>query len=366
MSNQIYFNNHNIFETSKNADKNTKLFTEGENVKYVVTKRLSPEQAIITIKGQKLLADISVDKPDRGIAKVILSFGKLELKIENPSQKTTSTYTQNIESNEIVQILIQNSIKATAENIDYMQKVLKYFPNMNKYHLGLIFSFMSKNMYPTINQLSAFFSDLLLKDLKQQLDKYVNKHKTISFNEKLNNVDNSLNDIYAKLFKNNTTIDKALYNAIQNNGYYTALLLLLDMFDKQDDIDIVNTLKDIILRLSTNRKSKFQKSNVYSVAILIDIDGRDRFIEIFVSDNSEIDKDDFILGSICYDDNEVLFNVFIKEVLDGYKIEVNIFDERLYLNCQKTENVLENNIKELFLKNNKNVVLEVFFGEAGS
>lgn len=370
MSNQIYFNNNNhdnrdnSINTSKN-NNNTKLFVEGETVKYVVTKRLSPEQAIITVKGQKLLADISTDKPDRGMAKIISSRGLLlELKIENPNAHNKSALSPNLANNEVVQVLLQNGVKATPENIDYMQKVLKYFPDMNKYHIGLIFSFMSKSVYPTMNQISAFFSDMLLKDLKQQLEKYVNTQKTINYNDKSITVDNLLDSVYNLMFKNNASIDKILYKTLQNNGYYAIICMLLDILELENDQDILKTLKDIIFRLSANRKSKFLKKNVYSVPIILELEGKDRFVEILASEQREKDQnnDDFLLGVLCYDDDsEVLFNIFIKEFFNYYKIMVNIFEKELYLNYKKTESVLEENVYKLFSENEKNVVLEVLF-----
>ncbi len=366
MNNQIYFNNHNTLDISKNNSKNTSLFTEGESVKYVVTKRLSPEQAIITVKGQKLLADISTDKPDRGIAKIISSFGKLELRIENSNAKAINTPYVNIANNEIVQILIGNSIKATAENVDYMQKVLKYFPNINKHHIGLIFSFMAKNLYPTMNQLTMFFSDMLLKDLKQQMSKYIEEQKTLSFNDKHNNVDNLLNSVYTKLFKNNDTIDKTLYNALQNNGYYAMFCILLDVFERQGDDGILKTIREMLLRLSANRKSKFLKNNIYSVPTFVNIDGEDRFVEILANDcrRDQQDEDNFVIGVICYDDyDKMLFEIYVKEVENHYKIEVNIFDKQLYLKYKKLSATLDNNVRELFLKNKKKVVFEVLFYE---
>ncbi len=356
MKNQIYSNNSSNSNYSNNHNKKHKPFVEGENVKYVVTKRISSERAIITIRGQKLLADISIDKPDRGLAKIISVGSKVELKIEHNNKPNNIFIVNKIIDNDTANMLLKEGIKASVQNIDYMSKIIKYFPNLSHHHMRMVLSFMAKDVYPTMDQISLFFSDFLLRTIREQITKYRIKN----INETLKNAEKLL-ELSKNIFADNFAIDRSIYNAIESNGYYAIFCMLFDMFEKEGDLDLLKALKDVLFRLSCNRKSKFLKHDVYAVPIFINVGGKDRFVEIFVSDDNGSERDEsFLFGVECYDaKNGALFAIFVKKDIANYKIEVNIFDESMYLKYKKTEFILNGKIDELSHRNKLDVEIEV-------
>ena len=222
--------------------------------------------------------------------------------------------------------------------------------------MGMVLSFMAKKIYPTMDEISLFFSDFLLRTVREQITKYRIKN----INETLKNAEKLLK-LSKSIFADNFAIDRSIYNAIESNGYYAIFCMLFDMLEKEGDLDLLKALKDILFRLSCNRKSKFLKHDVYTVPIFLNIGGKDRFVEIFVSDDNGSERDEsFLFGVECYDaKNDILFTIFVKKYIDYYKIEVDMFDESMYLKYKKTEFLLKGKVDELSHRNKLDVEIEV-------
>lgn len=350
--------------TNKNSteslldDRHNKPLKEGEVVKYTVTKRISPERAIVTIRGRQLLADISMDKSDKGVAKV-LSIGKqLYLSIESKNGEETIQITSNNlpKNNASNTILLERGIKASVQNVNYLETVLKYMPDINAKHLNVVLSYISNGIYPTIDELFSIFDGSLFKIIREifmrknkKTDNLLNDVLGKKVNENEISVENLM--LLSNQVANTSKLDFSMFETVVSNGHFAFWMMIFDILRQEEDGNLSENVRNLINVLSANRRSKFSKKNVYLIPLYIDIDGKECFVEMFLHDSKgryEEHGGQSVMDMNVYDENnDVMCEIRVEKQGSFYKIIVYLSNEDLYLLYKNNEKTLLSELEKI-------------------
>ncbi len=153
------------------SSKNSQNIKEGDIVRYSLMRKLDNNRAIINIMGNKVVALFKDGMQDKGFAVINRENGNIVLKLlkdvnsikeareamSNNAIKDTLVLNTNKENNsEAVAILSKNSIKQSSENITYLERVIKYIPQLDDKKMKFILNSMSNGIYFSIDELEMF------------------------------------------------------------------------------------------------------------------------------------------------------------------------------------------------------------------
>lgn len=339
------------------TNKLSKPIKEGDIVKYTIIKRISKDKAIVNVMGKNLTAEIKGDTPEKGFAKVVSVLDKLMLSImkENAgaSSKDDLNYVQirhKNENNPITAMLNGRGIKASPENMRYLETVLKYMPNMNEDVKSFIFTAISNGVYMSVEELNTLFSGVfyenLFKEIKKLLYDIKNSNKNPETAEKLIRIAENLNNF--------NSISANIKDYITTNGYFSIWFMLFDtlkLYGRTEGISL------LLKSLSANRKSKFLKENAFFIPIPFMLDGQIKEINLFIHSPKSHDEG-FRLIFVAYDKDFELCKISVSKAEDVYLIHVSFFDENLYKMYDFIRENVNKEIEDLSFKNGISINVE--------
>ncbi|MEI0530159.1 hypothetical protein R4I97_01220 [Brachyspira pilosicoli] len=322
--------------------KNSQNIKEGDIVRYSLMRKLDNDRAIINIMGNKVVALFKDGMQDKGFAVINKENGKIILKllkdvnsikearesINNNAIKDTLVLNTNKENNsEAAAILLKNSIKQSPENIAYLERVLKYIPQLDDKKLKFILHSMSNKIYFSIDELEMF---------ENIFSKFNNLHSFIKNSNK--NIEKT--EILLTLLKEINDTDKSLKNYISSNGNLSVWFMLFDMLQDELSSDSSNMLNLLLKILSSNRKNKTFREGSFLIPIPFMVNNELKEVLLYINRKDNKAKS---LEFIAYNNNKELCKIeIVKE--NKYIINLLLFDKKLFLKCK---NIKTNIDKEL-------------------
>ena len=323
--------------------KNSQNIKDGDIVRYSLMRKLDNNKAIINIMGNKVVALFKDGMQDKGFAVINKENGKIVLKllkdvnsikeareaINNNAVKDTLVLNSNKENNtEISSILLKNSIKQSPENIAYLERVLKYIPQLDDKKMKFILHSMSNKIYFSIDELEMF---------ENIFSKFNNLHSIIKNSNK--NIEKT--EILLTLLKEINDTDKSLKNYISSNGNLSVWFMLFDMLQDELSSDSSNMLNLLLKILSSNRKNKTFREGSFLIPIPFMVNNELKEVLLYIINRK--DNKAKSLEFIAYDNNKELCKIeIVKE--NKYIINLLFFDKELFLKCK---NIKINIDKEL-------------------
>ena len=334
--------------------KNSQNIKDGDIVRYSLMRKLDNDKAIINIMGSKVVALFKNGMPDKGFAvinrendKIVLKLLKDVNSIKEARESTNNNITKdtlvlnsnNKENNsEIPAILLKNSIKQSPENIAYLERVLKYIPQLDDKKMKFILHSMSNKIYFTIDELEMFESIF---------SKFNNFYSVIKNSNK--NIEKT--EILLTLLKEINDTDKSLKNYISSNGNLNIWFMLFDMLQNELSSDSSNMLNLLLKILSSNRKNKTFREGSFLIPIPFMVNNELKEVLLYINRKDNKAKS---LEFIAYDNNKELCKIeIVKE--NKYIINVLFFDKELFLKCKN----IKTNIDKELEKFNNDIELEI-------
>ncbi|MBW5396487.1 hypothetical protein [Brachyspira pilosicoli] len=332
--------------------KNSQNIKDGDIVRYSLMRKLDNNKAIINIMGNKVVALFKDGMQDKGFAVINKENGKIVLKllkdvnslkeareaISNNAIKDTLVLHSNKENNtEISSILLKNSIKQSTENITYLERIIKYIPQLDDKKMKFILNSMSNGIYFSIDELEMF---------ENIFSKFNNLHSIIKNSNK--NIEKT--EILLTLLKEINDTDKSLKNYISSNGNLNIWFMLFDMLQDELSSDSSNMLNLLLKILSSNRKNKTFREGSFLIPIPFMVNNELKEVLLYINRKDNKAKN---LEFIAYDNNKELCKIeIVKE--NKYIINLVLFDKKLFLKC----NSIKTNIDKELEKFN-NIELEI-------
>lgn len=332
--------------------KNSQNIKDGDIVKYSLMRKLDNNKAIINIMGNKVVALFKDGMQDKGFAVINKENGKIVLKllkdvnslkeareaISNNAIKDTLVLNNSKENNtEISSILLKNSIKQSTENITYLERIIKYIPQLDDKKMKFILNSMSNGIYFSIDELEMF---------ENIFSKFNNLHSIIKNSNK--NIEKT--EILLTLLKEINDTDKSLKNYISSNGNLNIWFMLFDMLQDELSSDSSNMLNLLLKILSSNRKNKTFREGSFLIPIPFMVNNELKEVLLYINRKDNKAKN---LEFIAYDNNKELCKIeIVKE--NKYIINLVLFDKKLFLKC----NSIKTNIDKELEKFN-NIELEI-------
>ena len=313
--------------------KNSQNIKDGDIVRYSLMRKLDNDKAIINIMGSKVVALFKNGMPDKGFAVINRENDKIVLKLlkdvnsikearesinNNITKDTLVLNSNNKENNsEIPAILLKNSIKQSPENIAYLERVLKYIPQLDDKKMKFILHSMSNKIYFTIDELEMFESIF---------SKFNNFYSVIKNSNK--NIEKT--EILLTLLKEINDTDKSLKNYISSNGNLNIWFMLFDMLQDELSSDSSNMLNLLLKILSSNRENKTFREGSFLIPIPFMVNNELKEVLLYVNKKDNKAKS---LEFIAYDNNKELCKIeIVKE--NKYIINLLLFDKKLFLKCK--------------------------------
>lgn len=334
------------------SSKNSQNIKEGDIVRYSLMRKLDNNRAIINIMGNKVVALFKDGMKDKGFAVINRENGKIVLKLlkdvnsikeareamSNNAIKDTLVLNSNKENNsEAASILLKNSIKQSPENITYLERVIKYIPQLDDKKMKFILNSMSNGIYFSIDELEMF---------ENIFSKFNNLHSIIKNSNK--NIEKT--EILLTLLKEINDTDKSLKNYISSNGNLSVWFMLFDMLQDELSSDSSNMLNLLLKILSSNRENKTFREGSFLIPIPFMVNNELKEVLLYVNKKDNKAKS---LEFIAYDNNKELCKIeIVKE--NKYIINLVLFDKKLFLKCKN----IKTNIDEELEKFN-NIELEI-------
>lgn len=332
--------------------KNSQNIKDGDIVRYSLMRKLDNNKAIINIMGNKVVALFKDGMQDKGFAVINKENGKIVLKLlkdvnsikeareamSNNAIKDTLVLNNSKENNtEISSILLKNSIKQSSENITYLERVIKYIPQLDDKKMKFILNSMSNGIYFSIDELEMF---------ENIFSKFNNLHSIIKNSNK--NIEKT--EILLTLLKEINDTDKSLKNYISSNGNLNIWFMLFDMLQDELSSDSSNMLNLLLKILSSNRKNKTFREGSFLIPIPFMVNNELKEVLLYINRKDNKAKN---LEFIAYDNNKELCKIeIVKE--NKYIINLVLFDKKLFLKC----NSIKTNIDKELEKFN-NIELEI-------
>ncbi|MEI0612607.1 hypothetical protein [Brachyspira pilosicoli] len=332
--------------------KNSQNIKGGDIVRYSLMRKLDNNKAIINIMGNKVVALFKDGMQDKGFAVINKENGKIVLKLlkdvnsikeareamSNNAIKDTLVLNNSKENNtEISSILLKNSIKQSSENITYLERVIKYIPQLDDKKMKFILNSMSNGIYFSIDELEMF---------ENIFSKFNNLHSIIKNSNK--NIEKT--EILLTLLKEINDTDKSLKNYISSNGNLNIWFMLFDMLQDELSSDSSNMLNLLLKILSSNRKNKTFREGSFLIPIPFMVNNELKEVLLYINRKDNKAKN---LEFIAYDNNKELCKIeIVKE--NKYIINLVLFDKKLFLKC----NSIKTNIDKELEKFN-NIELEI-------
>lgn len=332
--------------------KNSQNIKDGDIVRYSLMRKLDNNKAIINIMGNKVVALFKDGMQDKGFAVINKENGKIVLKllkdvnslkeareaISNNAIKDTLVLNNSKENNtEISSILLKNSIKQSTENITYLERIIKYIPQLDDKKMKFILNSMSNGIYFSIDELEMF---------ENIFSKFNNLHSIIKNSNK--NIEKT--EILLTLLKEINDTDKSLKNYISSNGNLNIWFMLFDMLQDELSSDSSNMLNLLLKILSSNRKNKTFREGSFLIPIPFMVNNELKEVLLYINRKDNKAKN---LEFIAYDNNKELCKIeIVKE--NKYIINLVLFDKKLFLKC----NSIKTNIDKELEKFN-NIELEI-------
>lgn len=322
--------------------KNSQNIKDGDIVRYSLMRKLDNNKAIINIMGNKVVALFKDGMQDKGFAVINKENGKIVLKLlkdvnsikeareamSNNAAKDTLVLNSNKENNsEAASILLKNSIKQSPENIAYLERVLKYIPQLDDKKMKFILHSMSNKIYFSIDELEMF--ENIFSKFNNLYSATKNSNKNIEKTE-----------ILLTLLKEINDTDKSLKNYISSNGNLSVWFMLFDMLQDELSSDSSNMLNLLLKILSSNRKNKTFREGSFLIPIPFMVNNELKEVLLYINRKDNKAKS---LEFIAYDNNKELCKIeIVKE--NKYIINLLFFDKELFLKCK---NIKINIDKEL-------------------
>ena len=312
--------------------KNSQNIKEGDIVRYSLMRKLDNDRAIINIMGNKVVALFKDGMQDKGFAVINRENGKIVLKllkdvnsikeareaISNNAIKDTLVLNTNKEnSSEVSSILLKNSIKQSPENIAYLERVLKYIPQLDDKKMKFILHSMSNKIYFSIDELEMF--ENIFSRFNNLCSVIKNSNKNIEKTE-----------ILLTLLKEINDTNKSLKNYISSNGNLSVWFMLFDMLQDELSSDSSNMLNLLLKILSSNRENKTFREGSFLIPIPFMVNNELKEILLYINRKDNKAKS---LEFIAYDNNKELCKIeIVKE--NKYIINLLLFDKKLFLKCK--------------------------------
>ena len=332
--------------------KNSQNIKDGDIVRYSLMRKLDNNKAIINIMGNKVVALFKDGMQDKGFAVINKENGKIVLKllkdvnsikeareaINNNSMKDTLVLNSNKENNtEISSILLKNSIKQSPENITYLERIIKYIPQLDDKKMKFILHSMSNGIYFSIDELEMF---------ENIFSKFNNLHSIIKNSNK--NIEKT--EILLTLLKEINDTDKSLKNYISSNGNLSVWFMLFDMLQDELSSDSSNMLNLLLKILSSNRRNKTFREGSFLIPIPFMVNNELKEVLLYINRKDNKAKN---LEFIAYDNNKELCKIEI--VKDNkYIINLFLFDKKLFLKCQNIKTNIDKELEKFY-----NIELEI-------
>ena len=337
--------------------KNSQNIKDGDIVRYSLMRKLDNDKAIINIMGSKVVALFKNGMPDKGFAvinrendKIVLKLLKDVNSIKEARESTNNNITKdtlvlnsnNKENNsEIPAILLKNSIKQSPENIAYLERVLKYIPQLDDKKMKFILHSMSNKIYFTIDELEMFESIF---------SKFNNFYSVIKNSNK--NIEKT--EILLTLLKEINDTDKSLKNYISSNGNLNIWFMLFDMLQDELSSDSSNMLNLLLKILSSNRKNKTFREGSFLIPIPFMVNNELKEVLLYINRKDNKAKS---LEFIAYDNNKELCKIeIVKE--NKYIINLLFFDKKLFLKCKNIKTNIDKELEKF-----DNIELEIGYYE---
>ena len=334
------------------SSKNSQNIKEGDIVRYSLMRKLDNNRAIINIMGNKVVALFKDGMQDKGFAVINRENGNIVLKLlkdvnsikeareamSNNAIKDTLVLNTNKENNsEAVAILSKNSIKQSSENITYLERVIKYIPQLDDKKMKFILNSMSNGIYFSIDELEMF---------ENIFSKFNNLHSIIKNSNK--NIEKT--EILLTLLKEINDTDKSLKNYISSNGNLSVWFMLFDMLQDELSSDSSNMLNLLLKILSSNRRNKTFREGSFLIPIPFMVNNELKEVLLYINRKDNKAKN---LEFIAYDNNKELCKIEI--VKDNkYIINLFLFDKKLFLKCQNIKTNIDKELEKFY-----NIELEI-------
>ena len=331
--------------------KNSQNIKDGDIVRYSLMRKLDNDRAIINIMGNKVVALFKDGMKDKGFAVINRENGKIVLKLlkdvnsikeareamSNNAVKDTLVLNNNKNNSEAASILLKNSIKQSPENITYLERVLKYIPQLDDKKMKFILHSMSNKIYFTIDELEMF--ENIFSKFNNLYSATKNSNKNIEKTE-----------ILLTLLKEINDTDKSLKNYISSNGNLSVWFMLFDMLQDELSSDSSNMLNLLLKILSSNRKNKTFREGSFLIPIPFMVNNELKEVLLYINRKDNKAKN---LEFTAYDNNKELCKIeIVKE--NKYIINLLLFDKKLFLKCKDIKTNIDKELEKF-----DNIELEI-------
>ncbi len=331
--------------------KNSQNIKEGDIVRYSLMRKLDNDRAIINIMGNKVVALFKDGMQDKGFAVINRENGKIVLKLlkdvnsikeareamSNNAVKDTLVLNNNKNNSEAASILLKNSIKQSPENITYLERVLKYIPQLDDKKMKFILHSMSNKIYFTIDELEMF--ENIFSKFNNLYSATKNSNKNIEKTE-----------ILLTLLKEINDTNESLKNYISSNGNLNIWFMLFDMLQNELSSDSSNMLNLLLKILSSNRKNKTFREGSFLIPIPFMVNNELKEVLLYINRKDNKAKS---LEFTAYDNNKELCKIeIVKE--NKYIINLLLFDKKLFLKCKDIKTNIDKELEKF-----DNIELEI-------
>ncbi|MEI0580975.1 hypothetical protein [Brachyspira pilosicoli] len=331
--------------------KNSQNIKEGDIVRYSLMRKLDNDRAIINIMGNKVVALFKDGMKDKGFAVINRENGKIVLKLlkdvnsikeareamSNNAVKDTLVLNNNKNNSEAASILLKNSIKQSPENITYLERVLKYIPQLDDKKMKFILHSMSNKIYFTIDELEMF--ENIFSKFNNLYSATKNSNKNIEKTE-----------ILLTLLKEINDTNESLKNYISSNGNLNIWFMLFDMLQNELSSDSSNMLNLLLKILSSNRKNKTFREGSFLIPIPFMVNNELKEVLLYINRKDNKAKS---LEFTAYDNNKELCKIeIVKE--NKYIINLLLFDKKLFLKCKDIKTNIDKELEKF-----DNIELEI-------
>lgn len=331
--------------------KNSQNIKDGDIVRYSLMRKLDNDKAIINIMGNKVVALFKDGMQDKGFAVINRENGKIVLKLlkdvnsikeareamSNNAVKDTLVLNNNKNNSEAASILLKNSIKQSPENITYLERVLKYIPQLDDKKMKFILHSMSNKIYFTIDELEMF--ENIFSKFNNLYSATKNSNKNIEKTE-----------ILLTLLKEINDTNESLKNYISSNGNLNIWFMLFDMLQNELSSDSSNMLNLLLKILSSNRKNKTFREGSFLIPIPFMVNNELKEVLLYINRKDNKAKN---LEFTAYDNNKELCKIeIVKE--NKYIINLLLFDKKLFLKCKDIKTNIDKELEKF-----DNIELEI-------
>lgn len=231
-----------IFFKGATSDRENRPLRAGDRVKYTVSKRLSPTRAIIHFLGKKVIADIPVSAPSKGMA-IVRSVGE-QIELYFPPKEEKTSISLSPISNER-RMLLESGIKADEANVSYLKTTLRLIGDkLDNQWKAFLLSLIGKSIYLSperiMNLMKPYWKNILL-----WLSERKKANTSVNITDKL---------IKLSSFRpEKEVIDTSLYSYLKSNGNIAIWILLFDTLTCDDEKKDAEEIETLILRLLLNK-----------------------------------------------------------------------------------------------------------------